>query len=89
MAAHGARRLMRMLDNLAVILGVEGMCAAQGIEARAPLVTSTRLTEALKTFRAHVPALGQDRYMATDLTAAADLIASDHMARATNLDFTL
>ncbi len=42
MAAHGARRLGRMCDNLEVILGVELMCAAQGIEFRAPLQTSPR-----------------------------------------------
>ena len=37
MAAHGARRLMRMAQNLASILGIELLCAAQGIEFRAPL----------------------------------------------------
>ncbi len=37
MAAHGARRLMRMTPNLASILGVELLCASQGIECRAPL----------------------------------------------------
>jgi histidine ammonia-lyase len=40
MAAHGARRLMRMTPNLASILGVELLCASQGIECRAPLKTS-------------------------------------------------
>ena len=40
MAAHGARRLARMTANLTTILGVEAMCAAQGIEQRAPLTTS-------------------------------------------------
>jgi len=33
MAAHGARRLKRMNENLSVIVGVELMCAAQGIES--------------------------------------------------------
>ncbi|NQV98226.1 MAG: histidine ammonia-lyase, partial [Rhodospirillales bacterium] len=36
MAAHGARRLMPMIANLNQILGVELLCAAQGIEFRAP-----------------------------------------------------
>ncbi len=40
MAAHGARRLGRMCDNLEVILGIELLCAAQGVEFRAPLSTS-------------------------------------------------
>ncbi len=47
MAAHGALRLGRMTQNLSVILGVEAMCAAQGIEARAPLVTSPALQAVL------------------------------------------
>ena len=40
MAAHGARRLRRMVANLTRILGVELLCAAQGIGFRAPLKTS-------------------------------------------------
>ena len=43
MAAHGARRLLRMNANLSRILGVEAMCAAQGVEFRAPLQTSAAL----------------------------------------------
>jgi histidine ammonia-lyase len=34
MAAHGAVRLGKMVQNLNVILGVEAMCAAQGIDFR-------------------------------------------------------
>jgi histidine ammonia-lyase len=37
----------RMVKNLNVILGVEAMCAAQGVEFRAPLVTSAPLQAAL------------------------------------------
>ncbi|MCB2144611.1 MAG: aromatic amino acid lyase, partial [Rhodobacteraceae bacterium] len=47
MAAHGARRLTRMVANLDRILGVELLCAAQGIEFRAPLKTSAPLARAL------------------------------------------
>jgi histidine ammonia-lyase len=88
MAAHGARRLMRMVDNLGVILGVEALCAAQGIEARAPLVTSPRLQAALRAIRAKVPPLESDRYMAPDLDAASALIRSDMLAEAAGLDLT-
>ena len=42
MAAHGARRLLPMADNLGRILGGELLCAAQGVEFRAPLITSGR-----------------------------------------------
>ena len=74
MAAHGARRLARMNANLGVILGVELLCAAQGVEFRAPLATSPVLQRLLQITRAAVPALGADRYMADDLNTAAELI---------------
>ena len=81
MAAHGAVRLRRMCDNLAVILGVEALCAAQGIGFRAPLRTSPRLQAVVDLIRRHVPALGADRAMAPDLRAAAALVASGALAR--------
>ncbi|MGV6849818.1 MAG: histidine ammonia-lyase [Marinibacterium sp.] len=89
MAAHGALRLRRMLDNLAVILGVEAMCAAQGIEARAPFVTSQRLQDALAALRAVVPPLEADRYLAPDIETCADLVRRDALARAAGVDLAL
>jgi histidine ammonia-lyase len=81
MAAHGARRLARMNGNLSVIVGVELLCAAQGVEFRAPLATSPSLQRLLATVRAAVPPLGEDRYMAGDLAAAAALVREGHVAR--------
>lgn len=74
MAAHGARRLMRMADNLANILAVEFLCAAQGVEFRAPLKTSPMLAGAMAHLRGIVPALGDDRYMAPDIAAASGMV---------------
>ncbi len=74
MAAHGARRLLRMNGNLSVILGVEALCAAQGIEFRAPLRTSARLQAVIAMLRGHAPALKEDRYLAPDIEAAAALV---------------
>jgi histidine ammonia-lyase len=85
MAAHGARRLQPMVRNLSVILGVEAICAAQGVEFRAPLATSRPLQCAIAALRAHVPTLAQDRYLAPDLAAAADLAASGDLAAATGI----
>jgi histidine ammonia-lyase len=83
MAAHGARRLAPMVRNLNVILGVEAMCAAQGIEFRAPLRTSTALQAALAALRAKVPPLGDDRYLAPDLARAAALVAEGALSKST------
>ena len=79
MAAHAARRLLPMTDNLAVILGIELLVAAQGIELRAPLLTSTALVSAIALLREQVPRLEVDRYMANDLAAAASLIQSGRL----------
>ncbi|MBO6509443.1 MAG: histidine ammonia-lyase [Roseibium sp.] len=76
MAAHGARRLTRMSTNLAQILGVELLCAIEGIEHRAPLTTSPALQSVITRLRETVPPLEKDRYLAPDLEVAADLVKS-------------
>jgi histidine ammonia-lyase len=76
MACHGARRLLAMTENLFTIIGIESLTAAQGIDLRAPLVTSPELRNAITAIRAVVPHLDEDRYMAGDLKAAGDLVAS-------------
>jgi histidine ammonia-lyase len=85
MAAHGARRLGRMVDNLNVILGVEALCAAQGVEFRAPLVSSAPLQAVVRRLRTDVPRLGEDRYMAPDLAAAARLAAAGELCAASGV----
>lgn len=86
MAAHGARRLKRMNANLAIILGVEAICAAQGIEARAPLSTSAALMAAVRKLRSEIPPLVEDRYLAPDISTAARMVADDFLAQAAGLD---
>ncbi len=66
MAAHGARRLGRMNANLSLILGIEFLCAAQGIEFRAPLQTSETLQRVMRAIRQSVPTLQEDRYLSTN-----------------------
>ena len=85
MAAHGARRLMRMVANLNVILGVEAMCAGQGVEFRAPLLTSAPLQAVLARLRQDVATLGDDRYLAPDLASAANLIANGALTDAAGI----
>ena len=75
MAAHGARRLSRMVENLNYILGVELLCAAQGVEFRAPLVTSGPLQKVISRLRVDIPSLDEDRYLAPELEAAKQLVA--------------
>ena len=74
MAAHAARRLSDMADNLATILGIELLVAAQGITLRLPHLTSPALAAVIAVLREQVPALGSDRYMADDLAKATALV---------------
>jgi histidine ammonia-lyase len=85
MAAHGARRLGQMVTNLERILGVELLCATQGVEFRAPLPTSEALQGVMARLRAVVPVLGDDRYVAPDIEAASALIASGEIAHGTGI----
>ncbi len=71
MACHGARRLLAMNDNLAHIVAIELLVAAQGIECRRPLATSAPLTAVLENLRSRVAALVEDRVMAGDIAEAA------------------
>ncbi|MFN3952914.1 MAG: histidine ammonia-lyase [Pararhodobacter sp.] len=89
MAAHGARRLIRMNENLAVILGVEALCAAQGVDFRAPLATSAPLRAAISTLRQKAPRLTDDRYLAPEIEAAAALMRNGDLLRAARLEFAL
>jgi histidine ammonia-lyase len=86
MAAHAARRLLRMTANLRHIVGIEALTAAQGVELRAPLRTSAPLSRVIERLRADVPALAEDRYLAPDLTAAATLVATGALAEAAGPD---
>lgn len=85
MAAHAARRLIRMNTNLNVILGVEAMCGVQGIEFRAPLQASPTLQNVINVLRSKVPTLGADRYMAPSLEAASEMVAAGALTDAVQL----
>lgn len=82
MAAHGAVRLHRMNTNLRHILAIELLCAARGIEFRAPLKTSTTLQSVIAALRTEVTSLEQDRYMTTDMEVAAGLIKDGAICKA-------
>ncbi|CUW45339.1 histidine ammonia-lyase [Brucella vulpis] len=75
MACHGARRLLQMTANLNAIIGIEALTGALGVELRKPLTTSAELAKMIAALRAKVPTLEEDRYMADDLKAAAELVA--------------
>ncbi len=70
MATHAARRLTDMADNVATIVGIELLAAAQGIEFRAPLMSSLPIRAIIAELRKQVPHYDTDRYFAPDIEAA-------------------
>ena len=85
MAAHGARRLADMNDNLGRILGIEMLCAAQGIHFRAPLKTSAALARVMDVYRQDIAVLTDDRYMAGDLEKSAELVRTRTLVNASGI----
>lgn len=75
MACHGARRLGEMVANLEGILAIEALTAAQGIELR-DIPTSRPLQAAIARIRDVSPPLADDRFVATDIDAATELVRS-------------
>ena len=80
MAAHGARRLFGMADNVAGVLGIEYLAATQGCDFHTGLASSATLEAARALLRGEVPTLDEDRYFHPDMEAAQGLIASGRLA---------
>jgi histidine ammonia-lyase len=76
MAAHGARRLMPMVENLTAVVAIELLCAAQGCDFHRPLASSPPLERVRELVRSVVPHLDDDRHMAPDIEAAIRLVRS-------------
>ena len=86
MAAHGARRLLAMVENAVNVIAIELLAAAQGLEFHAPLGSSPPLERVRAELRERVPVLEEDRYLAPDIIAAADLVRSGALATSANID---
>jgi histidine ammonia-lyase len=69
MATYAARRLGDMCFNTSVVVGIEAMAAAQGIDFIRPLKSSPLLEKELQAIRHEVAYLEKDRLMAPDVEA--------------------
>ena len=74
MGMTGALKLRRITHNLELILAIEMMCAAQGLDYRQPLKPSHTVAEAHARIRSIVAHLGEDRVPAPDIEAIAAAI---------------
>ena len=74
MATNAALRLQPMAGNTAAIVAVELLAAAQGVELRAPLVTSAPLQQVISRLRREAAFWERDRAFAPDLERVKALV---------------
>lgn len=86
MAAHGARRLLPMVENAFAVVGIELLAAAQGCDFHRPLSSSPPLEAVRHVTRAAVPHLDDDRYFHPDIAAAIGLVRSGAVIAAAGAD---
>jgi histidine ammonia-lyase len=82
MGAHAAAKLARVADNVATILGIESMCAAQGLDLRRPLVAAPAVEAARAALRERVTSLTADRPLSPDIAAATDVVRTGRLLSA-------
>jgi histidine ammonia-lyase len=69
MATFAARRLAEMVNNTAIVIGIEAMGAAQGMELKRGLKSSPLVEAAYADIRQRVAFLDHDRFLADDIEA--------------------
>jgi histidine ammonia-lyase len=81
MGATSALQLRDALDRAEHVLAIEALCAAQGLDFRAPLRPGTGVAAAHATVRRRVAHLDEDRPPAPDIAAVRELVhAGDLLA---------
>jgi histidine ammonia-lyase len=76
MAMGAAWKLRRVIRNVQHVLGIELLCAAQGVDYRAPLKPGRGVARAHAQVRRLVAPLERDRALAADIGVLADAIAA-------------
>jgi histidine ammonia-lyase len=74
MGMTGALKLRQIVEDAERVVGIELMCAAQGLEFRLPLKPGREIARAAEAVRAVVPRLEQDRVLAPDIAALAEAV---------------
>lgn len=74
MGVHAADKLARIVDNVRNVLAIELLCAAQGVDLRAPHRPGPALDAAHAALRTKVAALATDRVVHRDVESVRSLI---------------
>lgn len=81
MGMAAALKLERVVANTRNVLAIEAAAAAQALDFRAPLKPSKRAQQAYAAIRAVSPRVDEDRVLAGDFAALAELIAGGALAQ--------
>jgi histidine ammonia-lyase len=82
MGWSAARKLRKVVENLARILAIELVTAARAIELREGLSPSPATGRVVKELRKVVPGVGPDRFLSPELEAATTLVNSGSIVNA-------
>ncbi|MFM7146288.1 MAG: aromatic amino acid lyase, partial [Actinomycetales bacterium] len=73
MGWHAARKLRRVVDALAAVLGIELLAAARGIDLRAPLAPAPGTAAVVSLIRSRIAGPGPDQHLAPQIAMAAEI----------------
>ncbi len=79
MAANGATRLYRMIENIERILAIEWMSAVQALYLRRPLKTSSSLEKIATMYGKKVAPLIKDRILSEDMEATVQFLRNQEI----------
>ncbi|MBS1717526.1 MAG: histidine ammonia-lyase [Armatimonadetes bacterium] len=74
MGTTGAAKLRTVVENVETIIGIEFMCAAQGLEFRKPLRPGKAVESVYQDIRKRVAPLQEDRILSGDIAALAEFV---------------
>jgi len=82
MGVTAARHAERVVANTAKVLGIELLCAAQGLDLGEKMKPGAGVDAAYRALRKRVAGLACDRYLAPDLAAAEQLVVDGTLVAA-------
>jgi histidine ammonia-lyase len=82
MGVHAADKLSRIVGNVRNVLAIELLCAAQGVDLRAPYRPNAALSAVHAAVRTRVPMMERDRALHPDITAVRALLDEGAIERA-------
>ncbi len=82
MGTIAARKTLEVADNVANVIGIELLAAAQGLEFLKPLKPAAPLIPVVEKIRDSIAPWDKDRYMAADLNAIRELMDNGSIVEA-------